>query len=271
MSGMTGTTSQAPIITTGFLNTVNDALPFNNVGQISGSIVPQYPGAPGIKLFLSEDAALPLTDLTVRTGATTAGVTALNPPNASAAGVPLLGGVYMYVKVAAGATAANCVVGRIAHWDLSVAADAYQVYGPAITDNLNSPLIAGVFLNPTTLQAAAGGKTTAVITPGNYVWIQVAGRAVLNVTAGTGPTTATAYLIWDRVAANGTVTYAPISAVGFGPSVLGTAPNQTTAPLGDLVGIAERGNASATALPATGAGVYVVADLAILGSIYRRQ
>jgi hypothetical protein len=72
----------------------------------------------------------------------------------------LYGGEYQMVRLAAGSGAV--VPGQLAFWDPSVAVDLYQVTVVEATA-VNVSLKAGVFLN--------------VITPGNYGFIQISGRA----------------------------------------------------------------------------------------------
>lgn len=143
MPGLTGATLQSPRIPTGLLNTTNDAGAGVPLSSPSGSITQQYLGQVGGKLYLSADDAGKL----------------------SLAATPLFGGIYMYVKVAAGATANQLTQGRLVFWDTTVAEDLYQV------NNLESinggqPYMAGFVLNP----------AANAITPGNFIWIQIAGR-----------------------------------------------------------------------------------------------
>jgi len=94
---------QSPIVrvTTGKLNTVNDAVPGAIVASVTGGQA--YQGQLGQKLVLGPDE--------VR--------------YSSAIGT-LYGGVYQYVRFASGATAAPAR-GLIAFWDLSVAENLYQI------------------------------------------------------------------------------------------------------------------------------------------------
>lgn len=86
-------------VTTGFINTVNDALPGQSVS--SGTGAARYTGQLGSRLALGPD------DI-----------------RSSPAGT-LFGGVYQYVQLAAGSTA--IVAGMLLWWDLSVAENLYRV------------------------------------------------------------------------------------------------------------------------------------------------
>jgi hypothetical protein len=126
-------TSQIGKVTTGLLNTVNDALPAQIVS--SGTGLARYSGQLGQRVALGPDEV----------------------KFSSAIGT-LYGGVYQYVRIAAASTA--LLRGRLLFWDTSVSENLYQV---TAVEPTGVSLIAGVALN--------------VITPGNYGWIQVAGRA----------------------------------------------------------------------------------------------
>ena len=182
MAGLTGVSNQSPRITTGFLNTVNDPAPGVPVStaQISGSIVQPYGGQLGGKLYLSADDAKKLSSSDVGT---------------------LYGGVYMYVRLSASAVAANAIRGRIVVWDLTAAEDQYQVTTD-LTQNESYPLYAGVALNPpATTTAGQTGQPQNTLTPGNYGFIQIAGKSTMQVVSS-GVVATTKTLV---VGANGAV------------------------------------------------------------------
>lgn len=258
MSGTTGYPSSQFKLVSGFFNSENNPAIGVPLASPSGSIVEQYGGFLGLEVRLSEDDAANMT-------APSAAVTrpsAINPPGTTAAATKLLGGIYKMVRFSSAMTAANCVVGRLVFWDLSVAADLYQVYQPLTGDNQGTPLIAGVIVNPTAAQAV-GNASAGPVTPGNYGIIQIAGRCIVQVSATSGdlPTTKSTWMIWSRSAVSGnlgSVTYAP-AAENFGTSVVGTPPNQTTIDFSDVVGVVEDGNASAPTLP--GVSTYVIVNV----------
>jgi len=264
MPGTTGYPSSQFKLVSGYLNSENNPAVGVPLASPSGSIVEQYYGQLGLQIRLSEDEAA----LKTAPSSAVTRPSAINPPGTTAVAQLLLGGVYMMVRFAAGMTAgtgnANLGVGRLVFWDLSVAADLYQVYQPLTGDNNGTPLIAGVIINPTTAQAV--GNTSAPLTPGNYGIIQVAGRCIVQVTSQSGnlPTTKSTSMIWSRSATAGdlgSVTYASgaASPENFAAGTAGTSPNLTSGDFSDLVGVVEGGNASAPALP--GVSSYVIVNV----------
>lgn len=266
MAGTTGYPASQFKLVSGYLNSENNPAVGVPLASPSGSIVEQYGGFLGLEIRLSEDDAGKLT-------APSSAVTrpsVINPPGTTAAATLLLGGVYKMVRfssaMVAGTGGVNLAVGRLVFWDLSVAADLYQVYSAATGDNQGSPLIAGVIVNPTVAQAV--GNASAPLTPGNYGIIQVAGRCILQITSQSGnlPTTKSTSMIWSRSSTAGdlgSVTYASgdTTPTAWGAAPLGTAPNLTNTDLSDFVGIVEGGNASAPALP--GVNGYVVVNVPV--------
>lgn len=267
MPGTTGYPASQFKLVSGYLNSENNPAVGVPLASPSGSIVEQYYGQLGLEIRLSEDDAALMT-------APSSAVTrpsAINPPGTTAAATKLLGGSYKMVRFAAGMTAgtgnANLGVGRLVYWDLSVAADLYQVYQPAAGDNLSQALIAGVIINPTTAQAV--GNVSAPLTPGNYGIIQTSGRCICQLTsqAGNLPTSKSPYIIASRSSTAGDIgsvtfmsqTSAGVSADAFGAGEGGTFPNSTITPLGDYVGILESGNASAPAVP--GVSAYIIVNV----------
>lgn len=127
------------IVTTGFMNTVNDPTPGASVTSVTGE--QRYAGMLG-------------------------GVIALGPNDVlSTPAGTLFGGIYMYVQVSATHTAAPGK-GQAAFWLPASATfpEGNYVVSPDGQPSLNpSSLVAGVFLN--------------AITPGNFGFIQIAGRA----------------------------------------------------------------------------------------------
>lgn len=119
------------------LNKVNDTL----IGQsvASGTGVSQYLGMLGSRISLGPKE--------VRYDSATG---------------TLFGGIYMYVQAKAGSSASPAR-GTIAFWDVTATESLYVVTADAKPTTAIPTLVAGVFLN--------------AITPGNYGWIQVAGRA----------------------------------------------------------------------------------------------
>lgn len=129
------------IITTGFLNTVNDAAPGASVASITGE--QRYAGILGGTIALGP-----------------------NEVRSSPAGT-LFGGIYMYVGVKSGSTASPAQ-GTAAFWvpvDSSDPESGYIVSADAKPLTTVPTLVAGVFLN--------------AITPGNYGFIQLCGRATV--------------------------------------------------------------------------------------------
>jgi hypothetical protein len=131
-----GIAQQIDRVTTGLLNTVNDALPGQSVS--SGTGAARYSGQLGARLVLGPDEVK--FDSSIGT---------------------LFGGIYQYVRFAAGAVAVPAR-GKLCFWDTSVAEDLYQVTCDegGLTQGAN--LVAGVVLN--------------AVTAGNYGFIQVAGK-----------------------------------------------------------------------------------------------
>lgn len=130
----------------------------------------------------------------------------------SAAIGSLYGGVYQYVRVAAASTA--LLRGRLLFWDTSVAENLYQV---TAVEPTGVSLIAGVALN--------------VITPGNYGFIQIAGRATCLFRAAL-----------TKVAAVGDLVLAAAAGAGADNAtcdVLADATNLTSVQMRHLVGVAE--------------------------------
>jgi hypothetical protein len=263
MAGVTGWPNSQVKLVSGYVNSENNPALGVPLASPSGSIVQPYGGFLGLKIALSEDDA---KNLTAPSTAVTR-PSAINPPGTVAAATPLLGGVYMMVRLASGVTlgtgGVNAAVGRVVAWDLSVAADLYQVYFPATADNNSTPLLAGVLINPTVAQAV--GNTGAALTAGNYCFIQIAGRCIFQLSSQTLATTKSPYLVWSRSSTAGdlgSVQYASntTNATTFGSGNAGTAPNLTNTQIGDLLGVVESGNASAPALPTT-ASAYVIANV----------
>lgn len=141
MPGITGYPNPSYKFISGYLNGEDLANLGTPLPNQSGTIVSAYGGFLGGKATFSVDDALKMS----------------NP----ATGI-LYGGVYQCVKT--NAAAANLVRGRLVFWDTTVADDLYQVH-QLETLNGSNPLIAGVLLN--------------TVTPGNYTWIQVAGKATV--------------------------------------------------------------------------------------------
>lgn len=131
---------ESPIIrvSTGLLNTVNDAVIGNQSG-ITG--VSKFGGQLGKILWVSDEQIGQMYDSTVGT---------------------LYAGAYQYVKVAAGQTLA---VGDLLYWDQSVSspASAYTVTKSASTTTANYQSFAGFALN--------------AVSAGQYGFIQIAGIA----------------------------------------------------------------------------------------------
>lgn len=159
MAGTTGNSSPSPRLVSGTVNGENNPAPGNVMGSsaLAGGLVSSYAGQVGTRLILSAEDAGKFS----------------NTANGT-----LYGGVYCYVKT--NAAAANIARGRLAFWDLTVSEASYQVHQDE-TQNGGVPLIAGVFLN--------------AITPGNYGWIQISGRATLQSRATV--TAATRNIIWS--------------------------------------------------------------------------
>ncbi len=150
MPGRTDTRYSWPKLVTGFLNRENNAAPGVPLSssQFSGGIVEAYPGIVGLPFDLSEDDALKMGDV-------------LNVGT-------LYGGTYQCVKFRSADAAPKR--GQIVYWDQTVAPDVYQVTtNEGIGTGANA--WAGIVINPTTT------PTSAVITPGNYCFIQTRGRA----------------------------------------------------------------------------------------------
>lgn len=123
------------------LNDVNDPAPGQVLASPSGSIVQPYYGQIGKRLVLTEAMASTLSDTAIGT---------------------LHEGIYQYVQVLTGATAAP-VLGQLAYWNSA----SNQENGIVTTDQTatNCSNMAGVFLS-------APSK-------GNYCWIQIAGLATM--------------------------------------------------------------------------------------------
>lgn len=178
-------------VTTGFMNTVNDATPGASVASITGE--QRYAG------FLGGVIALDSDDV-----------------NGSPAG-SLYGGIYMYVQVSATHTASPAQ-GQAAFWipvSASVPEDDYIVSADAQPSATVPTLVAGVFLN--------------AITPGNYGFIQIAGRATVLYDSSLTATIA-----------GGTVVAKTSSVVASCFDCLAAATSITGNLLGSAVGIAEQ-------------------------------
>ena len=252
MPGLTGVSNQSPRVTAGYLNICNDPAPGVPLSSPSGSIVQPYYGQVGAKLWLSEDDAYKLTYLPYRSVSGNV-VAAIQPPAttvSSTVGSPLFGGVYMYVKFASGMLAANLGPGRLVAWDLTVAPDLYQVYTPLTADNNNMPLLAGVTINPLAAQTGNTLNTANIATPGNYGWIQISGRCLLQLTSQAVTATKQDVVIWSRSATAGdlgsvnfmanTATYG----TAFGSAVVPGSSSPSLVPISDYVGITETGTAA---------------------------
>jgi hypothetical protein len=180
-------TSQIGRVTTGLLNTVNDAIPAQTTS--SGTGATRYGGQLGQRIALGPDEVK--FDPTIGN---------------------LYGGVYQYVRVAAASTA--LLRGMILFWDPSVAENLYQV---TAVEPTGVSLIAGICLN--------------VITPGNYGFIQIAGRATVKFRAAL-----------TKVAAVGDLVLAAAAGAGADNAtadVLADATGLTSVQVRHLVGIAE--------------------------------
>lgn len=140
---MPGTTvvQQGHHIPSGYLNSANDPVPGQPIASPSGSIVQGYGGQLGGKIVLDDNQAAAMSNPT---------------------GTTLLQGVYQYVRFRSADAA--FVLGQVCFWDITVASNLYQV---TINETLASsfPGIAGIVLN--------------AVTPGNYGYIQVLGRATV--------------------------------------------------------------------------------------------
>ena len=165
MAGQTGTTSGAPKLVSGYLNGENNVAIGVPLASPSGMIVEQYSGLLGTKYTLSADDA--------------------GKFSLTATGT-LFGGIYQMVRVSSSATATNSNLtrGRLVFWDPTVAEDLYQVNNDE-TANGGVPLIAGVLLN--------------TVTAGNYTFIQIAGRASIQMRATV--TAAKRNIIWSAAGA----------------------------------------------------------------------
>lgn len=180
-------TQQIGRVTTGLLNTVNDASPGQPIASPTGAN--RYQGQLGMRVALGPDE--------VR----------FDPAIGN-----LFGGVYQYVRVAAASTA--LLRGRLLFWDTSVAENLYQV---TAVEPTGVSLIAGVALN--------------VITPGNFGWIQIAGRATCLFRAAL-----------TKVAAIGDLVLAAAAGAGADNAtcdVLADATALTSVQMRHLVGVAE--------------------------------
>lgn len=137
-----GLITQNPAMVIGQLNAVNDIAPGQSVlNALGGSY---YGGLLGVRVALGPD------EVRYKSSVGT-----------------LYGGVYQYVKVSATHTASPAV-GTLAYWlpvSSTVLEDQYTVSADAQPATTAPTLVAGVFLN--------------AITPGNYGWIQIAGRATV--------------------------------------------------------------------------------------------
>lgn len=165
MPGIIGNPNPSVRIVSGALNTENNPAVGVPLASPSGSIVQAYTGNLGIKWALSEDQALLESNTAVGT---------------------LYNGVYQLVQLAA-TNVANLARGRLVFWNPAVAADLYQV-NQLESANGGQPLFAGVLIN-----------SAAYLTAGNFVWIQVAGKATVQI-RGT-VTSGTRNIIWAAAGA----------------------------------------------------------------------
>ena len=129
-------TSQIMQVSTGFINTVNDAV----VGM------PTAPGGLGLSKFAGQlGRRIEFEDADIHFN--------------SAVGT-VYGGGFQYVRLAAAATAV--VVGQIVFWDYTVAQNLYQVTTSEAESTDGAVFRAGIVLNPSW-------------TPGNYSFVQYLG------------------------------------------------------------------------------------------------
>jgi hypothetical protein len=193
MPGITGFPNPSFKLISGYLNGENLSALGVAAPASSGMLVSTYGGFLGGKWALSADDALKMSNTTTGT---------------------LYGGLYQCVKTSATALA-NPSRGRLVFWDTTAAEDTYQVCQDE-TQNGGLPEFAGVLLN--------------TVTPGNYTWIQIAGRATLQLRASI--TSATRFIGWsgagsgvdnataDGIAANASFTPALITGLlGLGEAV----------------------------------------------------
>lgn len=174
----TGVSSQIIRVSTGYLNTVNDAIP--GMTTSSGTGQSSYAGQLGAKAYFGPDEVRWKTN-------------------------QLYGGVYQYVRFRSGATASPAR-GLIAFWDTSVSEDLYQVTNDE-TDALGVNNWAGIVLNAVTKGnygfIQIGGRVAVlfrtVITAAN----PAAGDPVYCAGAGAGVDVATADVV--RSAQNATL------------------------------------------------------------------
>lgn len=200
----------AGVFIPGFLNTCNSTSP-SGQGDAYGNFYPS--------------------------GLTPGKVIELSPGEAqsvAAPGTTLYDGAYQFVLLDAGATGANAVLGQPAYFRLDSGAtvgalpETLYANGSVTTyDQLTADtalnLMAGVFINPATLNGVTIG-----LTPGNYGFIFVgAGRAQCTVTSAAG--TAVGDVVYPNGASAGfsTVTAASVTAAELAASI-GFAANPAT-------------------------------------------
>jgi len=147
MPGGQGYQQQQVRITQPYLNRISDPAPGVVLASSSfaGGIVQPYAGMVGSKIFYDADQMLKLSD----------------PLQA------LFGGAYQYVKYKS--TDAAPVQGQIVFWDKAVAEDLYQVTSSEAGTVDTASLKAGIIIN----------LSAFPVVPGNYIWIQVAGKATV--------------------------------------------------------------------------------------------
>jgi hypothetical protein len=149
MPGTTGYPNPSIKLISGTVNGENNPAlgsPIASSG-LAGGLISSYGGFLGIRMRFGADDALKMSNTTVGT---------------------LMGGEYQMVRIAPAAAVGSLTRGRIVFWDTSAAEGAYQVTNDE-TQNGGSPLFAGVLVNAPTV--------------GNYCFVQVSGRATLQLRA----------------------------------------------------------------------------------------
>jgi len=158
---------QAVSLTAKFLNDVNDSTSGGNLVSLPSGVPvpPSSQTIPGDRIVLDDATALALSDTAVGT---------------------LLGGVYQYVGMLTGSTAAAVVGAPAFYRSNELPAGATQAYTVTADVQPTAPgsWLAGVFIN--------------VISKGSFGWIQVAGTATVKYAAA--------------IVAGGTTTGAPVYA-----------------------------------------------------------
>jgi len=153
------------IVSTGLLNTVNDAVIGGAATGASGSS--KFGGQLGKELWVNSEQIAQMFSSTIGT---------------------LYAGAYQYVKVAASQT---LVVGDLLYWDQSVASNTFVVTKSATTTTANYQSFAGFCIN--------------VITAGNYGFIQTAGIATGKYVASITGTKQTGAQVMGSVATAGRI------------------------------------------------------------------